>query len=154
VSMQTMWPVSVFVLIAVVLTACTFPGDDRGMSPPPCECPNLERIVESIDWAPGIQGHQTSKSASDDQTRRGVRYQFDVVNAESEIDSLRVLFDQAGWVIEDTTGGFKVNGPKYGVFISELNDKLRVSVALLDSASDAEAATILAPLVEAMKAGR
>jgi len=151
---QTIWTVWLAaVLIVLASSACIFPGDDGGMSPPPCECPNLERIVESIDWAPGARGHQTSNSASDDQTRRGVIYQFDVTDAESEIDSLRVLFDQAGWVIEETTGGFKVNGPKYGVFISELNDKLRVSVALLDGASDTEAAAILAPLVEAIKTG-
>lgn len=36
--------------IALLLGAC-----DEGMTPPPCQCPNLEEAFDSIDWAPGLE---------------------------------------------------------------------------------------------------
>jgi hypothetical protein len=144
--------VSFALIITLVLTACTFPGDDRGMAPPPCECPNLERIVESIEWTPGIRGRQTSNSASDDQTRRSVTYEFAVNYVVKSVDRLRDLLDTANIKVEEdaAVGGFRASRPPGAIVIMSLDGKLLVNVGLIDRANDGDAEQVLQPFTEAI----
>lgn len=137
---------------AILLGACVLPGDDSGMSPPPCDCPNLALIVESIDWVPGVTAEDRGGSASDDLTRRGVIYEFDVADASQEVQRLQAILEQHGLPVdeESSVGGFRVIGSGYRVVISVLQGKLRVSVSLVDSTPDDQADEILQPFVEAI----
>lgn len=134
------------------VVGCVFPGDDSGKDPPPCECPNLALIVESIDWVPGVTAEKRGGSASDDQTRRGVTYEFDVVDAPKEVQRLQAALEQHGLPVdeESSVGGFRVTGRGYAVVISVLQGKLRVSVGLVDNTPDEQADEILQPFVEAI----
>lgn len=134
------------------LGACILPGDDSAKDLPPCECPNLVEVVESIEWIPSMTGEQVSATASDDQTKRSVRYEFDVADAPAEVQRLQALFVEHGLPVdeESVVGGFRVTGPGYGVVISELQGKLRVSVGLVDNTPDEQADEALQPVVTAV----
>lgn len=137
---------------AVLLGACVLPGDDRGLDFPPCDCPNLIRIVESIDWVPGMTGEQRDASASDDETRRGLIYEFDVDDAPEEVQRLQATLQKHGLPVDEDIAieGFTISESGYRVVISVLQGKLRVSVALVDSTPDEQADEILQPFVEAI----
>lgn len=146
-------PIALFVLVS-------YTGEGRDL--PACECPTLVGLVESIDWAPGVTGRQRNASASDDQTRRGVSYQFDVDDASSHVARLRLIFERGGWEIEpyrETAGerGFTVGKPGYSVFVHEggiflprAEEAFSVSVSLVDGVPDEQAGAVLQPVVEAV----
>jgi hypothetical protein len=52
-------------LAALLVTGCVFPGDDSGLSPPPCNCPNFETAVDSINWAPGTEPQNASSASTE-----------------------------------------------------------------------------------------
>lgn len=147
-------PVAVSLIASLLLASgCVLPGDDSGLGLPPCDCPNLIQVVESIDWVPGVEGQQRDASASDDLTSRGVVYEFDVADPETEVQRLKAKFEAQGIAIEldNAVQGFRVTGSAgYGVLASISHGKLRISVALLEGVPDEQAKEVLQPVVQAI----
>jgi hypothetical protein len=145
----------------VLVAACTLPGDDTGLQLPPCDCPNLVRVVESIEWVPGVTGRQTDNFGLDD--RRGLQYSFDVADPSGEVQRLLGVFrdrglpvevyDQRGLPVEADSliAGFGVSGPSYSVRVTSKDRWLWLDVGLVDSTPDEQADEVLQPVVEAMR---
>jgi len=136
----------------LLLGACVLPGDDSGLPLPPCDCPNLIRVVESIEWVPGVTGRQSDASVLDDQSRRWVTLKFAAVEVTTEVQRLASALEDAGLpVAEDKAlNGFTLQGSGYQLTVNEVDGALGVSVVLVNGTADEQAEEVLEPVINAI----
>jgi hypothetical protein len=140
------------VLVLTGLVACSempFPGIDTPL--PECECPLLIEEVESIDWVPGVLGRQTDATGAERDHGPSVTYEFEVDDATAEPNRLDQLLAAGGFKIERaTTQAFYARDTHLTITVSELEGRLRVTITLMDGATDEEAPRILEPVKQAV----
>jgi len=118
-----------------------FPGIDTPL--PACECPLLIQEVESIDWVPGVRGRQTNATRDRDGTHQNVTYEFEADDATGHINRLQDAL-ASGFDIEEvpSVGGFHARVTRLTITVSQLEGRLRVTITLMDGATDEEAPEI------------
>ena len=52
-------------MLIAATAAITLTGCDRGLSPLPCNCPNLTRATDAIEWAPTAQAQPVAEARSE-----------------------------------------------------------------------------------------
>ena len=95
--MTSRWPIVLAVLLGAFTTGC-----DQA-SPGPCECPNSEAIVSSIDWmGDGLPADVFVSGESYDGPRPGLGVDFtrfdNLDDAQAAVDSLYTRLQAAGLV--------------------------------------------------------
>jgi len=152
-------------LLAMVLSSCLPPPtiDDRGLEFPPCECPNLIDVFESVDWVPGEELPRYSSHTTEDGQARILSVMFrqahyPTLDPDAAVERLRGLLEDAGFepqdrvgpgfTVDETSWSFRVSG---GTFadgsVGDLSFGLRIN-----HTDDSRVRQELAPLVEALGA--
>jgi hypothetical protein len=150
-------PLLILALLAVLVTGCVFPGDDSGLSPPPCDCPHFEAAVASINWAPDTQlDERFSGSARNGGLFVNRTFRGPTADAEVLVDRLRRAAISAGFavtrdegdLIEMSSADLTVEANTFGSGDSGEGIAVRV---IYDGEDSPEVAELLEPLRSALE---
>lgn len=89
---------------SVLYGGCVLPGDDSGLTPPPCDCPNLEAAVDSINWVSGLGVSTIEMSRGPEGL--AIQYVWDVNLGDPSVDlvELREALIRTGFHGRGTVG--------------------------------------------------
>ena len=90
-------------MVIAATAAITLTGCDRGLSPLPCNCPNLIQAMDSVDWAPDKPVASSDEAMSESgvsDVGRSYSGFGEPSDAESRVETVRAALDEAGFGIE------------------------------------------------------
>ena len=164
---MTRRPLVLLLVVGALATGCQFGEPGKR---PPCDCPNSEAVVSSIDWVgDGLASDMLSSSESFEGSWPGVGLTFtrfdNLEDAQAAVDSLYSRLQAAGLVQADLPAGesnvslerhlqgatVTIPAPLVDTDSPERVDNpfyLCIEVEVM--AGDARAAEVLQPLVDAL----
>ena len=86
---------------SVLYGGCVLPGDDSGLTPPPCDCPNLEAAVDSINWVSGLGVSTIEMSRGPEGL--AIQYVWDVNLGDPSVDLVELweALIRTGFMVEE-----------------------------------------------------
>ena len=166
--MTRRWPIVLLLLVGALATGCQFGEPGKR---PPCDCPNSEAVVSSIDWVgDGLAADMLSSSESSESSRPSVGLTFtrfdNLEDAQAAVDSLYSRLHLAGLVEAEPIPAGEPNLP-VGLFIEgatvfipaplvdtdspeKVDNPFYLCIEVEVMAGDARAAEVLQPLVDAL----
>ncbi len=164
---MTRRPLVLLLVVGALATGCQFGEPGKR---PPCDCPNSEAVVSSIDWVgDGLASDMLSSSESFEGSWPGVGLTFtrfdNLEDAQAAVDSLYSRLQAAGLVQADLPAG----EPNVSLELHLQGATVTIPAPLVDTdspervdnpfylcievevmAGDARAAEVLQPLVDAL----
>lgn len=135
----------VVVLVALLAAGCRLKtGEDQ--RDPPCECPNLERIALSLDWAPGEDVEFVRSRESDGRDLLVVRVR--VALDDGDVERFLRLTEAAGLVTGRSATGVSAEGDGFRSHLF-VNAGDQASL-ILAGVPDEQAEETLQPLIDAL----
>jgi len=142
-------------ILAFSLAGCVIFGEPP--EPPPCNCPQFERLAASMDWGPATEPELAS-TGSEDGSWLGVELWYPIDNLSADLDSIAGRLDAAGIDHErhELTNSVTIDQSKTLLFVAvqpatdPTSPTSLLYVKLSIRGTDDEAAAILAPLVNAL----
>ena len=89
-------------ILLIIVVIVTLTGCDWGREPAPCDCPEFEEAVDSVNWAPGLTDNPIGTEAAGGDGEWVVQRVWVTEESEHLLDRLEAALNQVGFDVDSS----------------------------------------------------